>query len=729
MNSSINSYSFNKTKNFNNNKKIKYINLEKKSPSKYPSIYAYTKKRKCNNNLSSSYLGQYSSKNNDYKQISFVNSSGDFLERNYNKYILKQQKQVKQNLNKTISAQTLNPLLFKLKKYYNDILTNNKNKTEKINLLKSMLKHEEFKIDQIKNFQDIELPDEKISVKNFKEIKLTRDEVQKELIKLNNENVNMKSYIKSVNDYTKTVEFMFEDEKAKSINIKKETNYVLEQLSNIKKYQRIIDYNLKNKTNGDILINKLDNKLNTNNELVDKVKKKNFKRIINLDEHIEYKELEIEDLQKKLEILKNKKIDSDVIDDNEFYVNKIKEIKNNIYEKKKKEKNYIEIIYCLFILQKYFINSEFFDLKKLHYSKEYQILLNKDHLFIDDSNNNGNLSNNCLKKFKSCKNLKIKTSYLGEIILDNEPISQKTYRGIEIQNSKYDNIIYKNNKNVISINSLLKKFNELTITKNNLMDYNSKIVTQLNCDKRVLNELHNKEISLETQKITYRKKVKSIISENFQLFESFSNLDICNTNKILEVLKNNKQLINETKKKTDEKKLSQVKQQILNNTNIKDRNIRNSKLSTIDDIEFINFNSKFLYQSTNNIIRANKTFLFQSMDILKEIIDKNKKENNVINKFKIEYENIKNFLDSEKNSVNYTKERKKFINYIIDLINFAKKNENLKQLFNEEELNNKLLNIFYKDSSKKHTNKLSFNLFMLKNIPIMQNIFNDLTTF
>ena len=198
----------------------------------------------------------------------------------------------------------------------------------KINLLKSSLKHEEFKLDQIINFQDIELPDEKISVKNFKEIKLTRDEVQQKLIDLNNENQNMKNFIKNVTDYTKTVEFMFEDEKVKLINIKKETNYVLEQLNNIKQYQRIIDYNLKHQINGEIYMSQLDDKLNTNNEIVSKVNNENYERIKKLNEEIEYKEMKIQDLQEKLEILKNKKIDSDIISENEYKAKKIKQIKD-----------------------------------------------------------------------------------------------------------------------------------------------------------------------------------------------------------------------------------------------------------------------------------------------------------------------------------------------------------------------------------------------------------------
>ena len=740
MQATNSSYSFNKINNNNNNVKIKYIRLGNKSPPKYPSIYANTKNRNRGNEISSStYIKQNTTKNNKNKNSSFISSSCDFFERNYNKYILKQQKQVKQNINKTMSNQTLNALLFKLKKYYNDILTNNKDKKDQINLLKSSLKHEEFKLDQIINFQDIELPDEKISVKNFKEIKLTRDEVQQKLIDLNNENQNMKNFIKNVTDYTKTVEFMFEDEKVKLINIKKETNYVLEQLNNIKQYQRIIDYNLKHQINGEIYMSQLDDKLNTNNEIVSKVNNENYERIKKLNEEIEYKEMKIQDLQEKLEILKNKKIDSDIISENEYKAKKIKQIKENIHENKKKEKKYIEIIYCLSILQKYFINSNFFDLKKLYNTKDYKILLNKDNLII---NNNDHNKNDEQKKFKTCENFNKKISLSNEIVQENGKTSPKTDRKIEYKkgHDKNENINSKSNR-IVNINTLLEKFNELTITKDNLMNYNSKIISELNFYKKSLNDFHNKEIKFETQKVTYKKKLKSIISENYQLFESFSNLDVNNTEKFLEVIKSNNQFISETKRKTDKKRLSQIKQKILKNN--KDDNTQNSDLPSKDDIEQINLNSKFLYQSVNNTLNANKNFLFQCMDILKENInveekitkaeeatteDNNTKENNIIEKLKIEYENIKNFLDSEENNVNYTKDRKKFLNYLIDLINFVEKDDKLKQLFNLEELNNNLLSVFYKDSNKKYINKFSFNLFMLKNIPIMQNIFRNFTT-
>ena len=40
---------------------------------------------------------------------------------------------------------------------------------------------EESKLKQVIELQDIELPDEKISVKNFKELKLTRNEIENQL--------------------------------------------------------------------------------------------------------------------------------------------------------------------------------------------------------------------------------------------------------------------------------------------------------------------------------------------------------------------------------------------------------------------------------------------------------------------------------------------------------------------------------------------------------------------
>ena len=80
-----------------------------------------------------------------------------------------------------MSATELNYLLYKLKKNNNEVSAINKKKDSEINFLKQTLNFEESRLNQLINFQDIELADEKISVRNFNEIKLTRDEVEKKL--------------------------------------------------------------------------------------------------------------------------------------------------------------------------------------------------------------------------------------------------------------------------------------------------------------------------------------------------------------------------------------------------------------------------------------------------------------------------------------------------------------------------------------------------------------------
>ena len=178
-----------------------------------------------------------------------------------------------------MSETELNALLYKLKNYYSDVLTINNKKEESLTLLKETLKFEQFKLNQVIEFQDIELPDEKISVKNFNELKLTKNEVEKKLRNLLKEKQYLDELLKNAGEYFKTIEYMCEDEKNRFMEIKKETNIIEERINNVKQYQRIVDYNLGKDKIKNEEEKEINTKLDQDIELVDKMnlnqKKKN----------------------------------------------------------------------------------------------------------------------------------------------------------------------------------------------------------------------------------------------------------------------------------------------------------------------------------------------------------------------------------------------------------------------------------------------------------------------
>ena len=107
--------------------------------------------------------------------------SSNFFDRNYATYLDKLNQRNKINNSNLKTEHELNSILFNLKKYYSDVIAINNKKSENLIFLTNLHNFEESKLKQVIELQDIELPDEKISVKNFKELKLTRNEIENQL--------------------------------------------------------------------------------------------------------------------------------------------------------------------------------------------------------------------------------------------------------------------------------------------------------------------------------------------------------------------------------------------------------------------------------------------------------------------------------------------------------------------------------------------------------------------
>ena len=313
--------------------------------------------------------------NKNNKQDIQFGSTSDFFARNYDNYLSKINRRRKFYNSRLMTEDELNSLLYKLKSYYSEVISINNKKEDSLIALREALNFEQFKLNQLIEFQDIELPDEKISVRNFNELKLTKNEVEKILRNLLKEKQYLDELLKNAGEYFKTIGYMCEDEKNRFMEIKKETNLIEERINNVKQYQRIIDYNLgknkiKNEEEKEINI-----KLKQDIELVEKVNNSQKHKNEKLDKIILEKEKKVEELKNKLLELKkqNKKQNDLYKNDIQQQIEKAKEYSE---DQKKREKKLIEIVYCLCVLQNYFINEEDFDRENMQSSIEYKLLIN-----------------------------------------------------------------------------------------------------------------------------------------------------------------------------------------------------------------------------------------------------------------------------------------------------------------------------------------------------------------
>ena len=475
-------------------------------------------------------IGSSSIKNISRKKPILFQSSSlpDFYTRNYDKYLEKINQRNKRT-SKLISEQELNNILYTLKKFYSDVIDINRKKNEKITYLKKTLNYEEDKLNQLKEFQDIELPDEKISVKNFNELKVSKTQVEKQLKNLLKEKQNLDDLIKNESEYFRTIEYMCEEENNRFKEIKQETNIIEERINNVAHYQKMIDNNInkeKIKNNEEKII---EDKLKKGKELLDLISLNQKIKNENIDKMILNKEKGVEELKDKLlEIKRQNKIDN--IEYQNDIKNKIERAKEFYEFQKIKEKNIIEIVYCLFLIENYIIYEEHFDKKKIMNSKEYKILSNNK--ILRDNNKEQGIH---ISKINIIKNQEA-SPIIGNIKIQEDKsdninkIDPKTNKDEKEESIKRDEdekdqvrdsgIFITNLKKKLTLKD--EQLNALKLekeSKENEIENKTSYSTK-NKKSNFLNFMSNKEI----KKVHFENNKKENIS--------FNNIDIVDTNKI-----------------------------------------------------------------------------------------------------------------------------------------------------------------------------------------------------
>ena len=730
---------------------------------KYPDVYAhrygYNNSSKINN--ISSNKRRITSSNS--KQMS--RTSNDFFERNYNSYLDKIFSKKNFVNSSMISESELNSLLYKLKKYNNEVMTYTSKKEESLKQLKNNLKLIEYKYNKLKELQDIELPDEKISVKNFNELKMSKADIEQKLYIMMQEKQEMDYSLKNEKEYNKTIEYMFEDEQNRLLSIKKETNIIEQKLYNVGKYQKIVSDNITKNDKKNKNFEELNQKIDGDLKLIDDVNNKQNLTNQKLDHEIMMKEKEVQILEEQIRQLKESN-SSNINDYKKEIKEEIEQAKEMNKKKIEDEKKYIEIINCLYIIQKYFTEAEDFDKEQLLTSKDYNLLtkMNEEYVstFTDTKKNitENTTKNNFIKKENNTsKNKRVVNRALSSVKIKRNFMNNTTSRGDEKSmnitrkmnstsnikqnksfkinanktastffNTKTDiNTFYNSDKN--NIEELIDKFNEIKLTKQILFDYNSSLMSKLNFYRSQLNDFHFKEINLEGTKKAYEEKVNDIISNNYFDFEELTKYN----EKCEKFLEDNEYFINKMKKNNNKKKMNKILERI-NKNEKEESDSEEEKLKKITKEEKKKIDiDDIVFKSSKNIIMSVNNFFLTCTDLIKDIIvslnnnmnDQNgsnaekkivftkieednslfMKENNITEEESDNpfIETFKKLAEYQKNKeLNISKDYKLLLQYIKSLIHYIEDKPENEFKLDIKDVKTNLLNRFYKEGENQN---------------------------
>ena len=113
------------------------------------------------------------------------NSCNDsFIQRNYQSYLEKEKKNIERIKSNILSKTDLETILYNLKKNYNLIMEVTQQRNVELNRLSNKVEKEEEKLNKLIDFKEIELPEEKISLRKLGDTNLTKEQLRSHLFEL-----------------------------------------------------------------------------------------------------------------------------------------------------------------------------------------------------------------------------------------------------------------------------------------------------------------------------------------------------------------------------------------------------------------------------------------------------------------------------------------------------------------------------------------------------------------
>ena len=601
--------------------------------------------------------------------------SANFFKRNYENYLNKKQKE--QETFKFLNSNQLNMILYKFKNMYNELLNMNTEIKSELNYLNDLHEKTSNQKEQIHNFKEMALENEKIAIPFSNETQIDVASIEEKIINLSGKKKNLNYDLKNEKEYSKTLEYMYEDEKLKLQKINDEIILYEGKLESLNNFKKIINENIENKKLKKKYyrntIKKLNNDIEAINNIIENEEEKEKKYSI----LIENKENRNNNLKEYFNYI-NEKNKNDLKDYIKDVKNQIETYKENERLKIEKEKTCIEVILCLNFIQKYFLDEQDnYDKKDLINSNDYYNF-DYDRFFIYDEDGNTiyhSKKNNTIRNLN--KNFSLKSK-------KNKLMLKRCASAISPTNKKSLKIVPNSKIIKISLNELVNIFNNLHITYESLFEYISKLNNKIIFSQNILSLFNKKAIENENKKSVGYEKVKNIINKDYSNF-----IDLMSQNsKFQKFLEKNKEFIELSYEKNEKLKQKKINKSII------DKKLIPKKTNPIEHSSFE------LYKLFHSILRENKDFF----DFFYNIFSKNE----TIEEF--------NFFDNFYEEMTFFQSYN-FLEYLNKLLNYEK----------DEELSNKLLNVknyFYDNNNNENNiNEKLLNRFLLQEIPKEKEFF------
>jgi len=233
------------------------------------------------------------------------NSFNDsFIQRNYINFLEKAKITFSRTNTNILSKTDLETILFNLKKNYNLITTVTEQRNHELNKLTNNLEKEEEKLNKLIDFKEIELPDEKISLRKLGDTNMTKEQLRNHLFELLNEKRSLDEQVNEANEYTKTIEHMIVVEKKRLRLMQEETNQMTEKMNNFNKYNKLIKENLQKTKLKNHNFSTLSEQLDKNIELANNIINENNEKNKILENKIINKEEKVDSLRQTIDFMK-----------------------------------------------------------------------------------------------------------------------------------------------------------------------------------------------------------------------------------------------------------------------------------------------------------------------------------------------------------------------------------------------------------------------------------------
>ena len=624
-----------------------------------------------------------------------VNSESKFQKKQQGVPIKFSDEEFKEHLVKVKGKEELDKILFKLKKYYNELKSIRTKGEERIKTLTENNKFCEDQAAVLDSLKDIPIPSANVivSIKNqSSNSSETKQDIENKIKNLLETKKNLQDGLLIEKEYSNTLKHMIDHEKTKMENINKKIADFTEKSNAIKLSKKVLEENelehqkkIKNFLEVKHTLLKETEKLNkvisNQNESEQKLKKELETERLNL----ERKRNELSNLEanKKAELIE-KKIEI------EKTINTTKDLKENNLN----EENFnIKLILGMSIIQNYFINKfhpkntdsfQNFNEKEILKSKDYKDFCgNKFILTEENPEEEGKIShkNTDSKNMKFSntsgsfyqRNSRAVSTQRGNIqsrqsIHSNSSIKRHgSFLKIKKKNSSMDYLQQEIQEEVvktINIKELKAKFDQLNVKVEDIIDFYTKLNSQIAQYQNTMMTFNQKQIHLESKKDIYTEKVKEILKKNYKNFD--------------DLVKNNSKFNNFMTEYQDKLK----------------KEIEQEKLAKF--IELPENPSEYLafYNKCNNIISEFKAFfeyIYNNFRALYQELDENGKNHFNINEVKSELRRILYdvlpYIGQETDEEFIVKLKKDFIRYYNENIKDAIEND---KIINEKQKNKKV---------------------------------------